>query len=282
MVSASSLAALVVVPARLGSTRLPRKMLLRETGRYLFEYPVASAARTGLARRVVLATDSEEILDAAAEAGIEAVLTSPAHTSGTDRVREAVGLLSAGAPEAASAAGAAGTPDSPGAWDVIVNVQGDEVELSDEDLRALLAAFADPAVELATLAAPLGSPGDHADPAVVKVLVDADGWALYFSRAALPFTAHGTALEESEAAWRQARHHVGVYAFRPEALERFCALGPSPLERVEKLEQLRWLEAGGRIRVLAAASAPRGIDTEADYRAFVERERAAHGAPGTP
>jgi 3-deoxy-manno-octulosonate cytidylyltransferase (CMP-KDO synthetase) len=158
---------------------------------------------------------------------------------------------------------------------VVVGVQGDEPELAHSDLARLVAAFDDPSVEMATLAAPLSDPAQLAQPSVVKVVIDARGDALYFSRAAIPAQGHG-------AARPVARRHVGVYAFRPDALARFCALPRGVLEVQESLEQLRWLEHGGKLRVVDVAHAPQGIDTPADYDAFVARVRARTSSAGTP
>lgn len=252
--SSHSLRAIAIVPARLASTRLPRKMLLEETGRPLFAHTIANVARARTLERVVLATDSEEILAAARAAGIEAVLTDPAHPCGTDRVHEAlVHLVEGGA----------------GPFDVVVNVQGDEPELPPEAIDQLVLAMRSAEVEVATLAAPLERPGEngeHEDPAIVKVVLDRAGNALYFSRAAIPSRARApSALPASPL------RHVGVYAFRPAALARFCASAPGALERIEQLEQLRWLESGGRMRVVTIARAPHGIDTPEQYAAFVRR-----------
>lgn len=240
--------AVVVVPARLESTRLARKMLRRDTGRYLFQHTVEAARAAGVGP-VWLATDSDEILRAAAEVGVDALATSPRHPSGTDRVHEAARLLE---------------QRGLGPFDVIVNVQGDEPELPPEALRALVRLFADPAVSLATLAAPLQDAAELHDPDTVKVVCDADGWALYFSRAAI-----GAARGPAEVG--PTLRHVGVYAFRPDALERFRALPPGRLETAERLEQLRWLEAGGRVRVARLERAPRDVNNEAQYAAFAAR-----------
>lgn len=244
--------ALAIVPARLHSTRLPRKMLLRETGRFLFEHTVANAAAGGALDRVVLATDSEEITRAAAEVGVEALLTSPDHPSGTDRVHEAYRIL---------------RERGEGPWDVIVNIQGDEPELPGEDVARLVALFADDAVEMASLWAPLESAAEAEDPSIVKVVLDGAGDALYFSRSPIPSHSHSRA----GGAPVGLKRHVGLYAFRPAALDRFCALPPGELERTESLEQLRWLEAGRRIRLLSASRLTLGIDTEAHYAAFRAR-----------
>ncbi len=258
--------ALAVVPARLASTRLPRKMLLRETGRYLFQHTVENVRGCPAIERVVLATDSEEVLRAAAEVGVEALATSPAHPSGTDRVHEALGQL---------------LERGEGPWDVVVNVQGDEPELPQADLTRLVAAFAEPAVELATLWAPLEGRAELGSPSVVKVVLDARGDALYFSRAPIPCAEHPS--RPAQGAPAPPRRHVGVYAFRPDALARFCALPRGVLERTESLEQLRWLEAGRRVRCVEATRSTVGIDTPEDYAVFVEHRRAIdrrEGAPG--
>jgi 3-deoxy-manno-octulosonate cytidylyltransferase (CMP-KDO synthetase) len=259
------LRALAIVPARLGSRRLARKMLLDATGAALFEHTARNVLRCTAIGRVVVATDSAEIVDRALAAGLEALSTRADHASGTDRALEALQQL-----------GGEG-------WDVVVNVQGDEPELDPDDLERLVAAFADGSVEAATLAGPLDA-ADHARPQVVKVVRDAAGDALYFSRAPIPYRApsgESAAYARADAApWTSlARRHVGVYAFRPAALAAFCALPRGALEALENLEQLRWLEAGRRMRVVEAASVPLGIDTAEDYDAFVERVgRAAGGA----
>jgi 3-deoxy-manno-octulosonate cytidylyltransferase (CMP-KDO synthetase) len=260
--------AVAIVPARLASRRLARKMLLSATGRCLFEHTVENVAASGIFERVVLATDAEEIAGRARAAGIEVVLTRPDHESGTARVAEAAALCDAGES------------------DVLVNVQGDEPELDRQDLARLVAAFGEAAVECATLASPLAE-GDHARPQVVKVVCDARGDALYFSRAPIPYRAApegGPAYAREDAGpWQaQARRHIGVYAFRPAALAQFVLLPRGALEALENLEQLRWLEAGRRMRVVAARHVPLGIDTPEDYDAFVQRFRRACGGRADP
>lgn len=241
--------AIAVVPARVGSTRLPEKMLLDRTGMPLFAHTVLQAERCTAFERVVLATDDARIESRAEQLGIEALATDPAHTSGTDRVAEALCALE--------------EREGP-QWEVVVNVQGDEPEIDPGDLTRLVAAFADERVEAATLWAPL-DPRRADDPTVVKVVGAADGRALYFSRAALPALGHG-----GEPCGR--RQHLGVYAFRPQALRDFVALAKSELERSERLEQLRWLEAGRAMHLVRAERPARGIDTEEDYDAFVARQ----------
>ncbi len=249
----TGLRALAIVPARLASTRLPRKMLLRDTGRYLFEHTALNVARAPSIERVVVATDSEQIASAAASVGIESLLTSPDLPSGTDRVHAAARLLE---------------ERGEGPWDVIVNVQGDEPELPPEDLETLIRAFAASEVEFATLYVPLADDEQAASPNVVKVVVDAHGDALYFSRSPIPSTSHA-----QDSSTHARKRHVGVYAFRPAALAAYCALERGALEVTESLEQLRWLEAGRSIRVLEATEKSIGIDTREDYALFVTRER---------
>jgi 3-deoxy-manno-octulosonate cytidylyltransferase (CMP-KDO synthetase) len=251
--SRPGLRALAVVPARLGSTRLPRKMLLRESGRYLFEHTVQGVRRARSLASVVLATDSEEIQAAAGAVGVPALLTSGAHASGTDRVHEAFELL---------------TARGEGPFDVVLNVQGDEPEIAGETLDPLVAAFAEEEVQMATLCTPLAEARDALDPSIVKVVLDQRGDALYFSRAPIPAVAPGAS---ASGPWLR---HVGVYAFRPAALRRFCALPRGRLEAREGLEQLRWLEAGLPIRVLTSAEGSVGIDTREHYAQFLARERA--------
>jgi 3-deoxy-manno-octulosonate cytidylyltransferase (CMP-KDO synthetase) len=257
------LRALAVVPARLGSTRLPRKMLLRESGRYLFEHTVLGVRRARSLARVVLATDAAEVMAAAADVGIEALLTSGEHASGTDRVREAFETLVA---------------RGEGPFEVVLNVQGDEPEIQGEELDPLVAAFADGSVEAATLCTPLEDGAEPEDPAVVKVVRDRAGDALYFSRAPIPARAPSARPGGPSPFLR----HVGVYAYRPAALRRFCALPRGALETRESLEQLRWLEAGGRMRVLAARTGSRGIDTREQYERFLARTAAQRAVPVAP
>lgn len=248
--------ALAVLPARLGSTRLPAKVLLAETGRPLFVHTAEAVGRAARVQRVLIATDDDSVLLAAQAHGLEATMTSASHQSGTDRVHEAA--------EEARSHGES--------WDVILNVQADEPEVEAVELDALVDAFTDPSVIVATLAAPIEDEADLAATSVVKVVRDSAGDALYFSRSPLPNSDHARSSQGAgNSAGPRPLRHVGVYAFRPEALAEFCTLPQGSLERTENLEQLRWLEAGRRIRVLDANRAHRGIDTEADYRAFVTR-----------
>jgi 3-deoxy-manno-octulosonate cytidylyltransferase (CMP-KDO synthetase) len=239
--------ALIVIPARMGATRLPGKPLLCETGKPLVVHTLEQVRHCTKAARVVVATDDERIAAAVRAAWGEAVMTSPGCRSGTDRVAEAARAIAG--------------------EDVIVNVQADEPEVEPASVDALIAALeGDLTVKMATLAAPLLSDEELHSPSVVKVVTDAKGDALYFSRAPIPFA------RDPLGPARPLRH-VGVYAFRGAFLQRFAAMEPTPLERTEMLEQLRALENGVRIRVVPADRAPPGIDTPQDYEAFVRRWR---------
>ena len=248
--------AAAILPARLNSTRLARKMLLAETGRTLIEHSARNAMASGLFARVVVATDSPQIQETLDAAGIENVITRADHVSGTDRVLEAAERL-----------------DLLG-FDVLVNVQGDEPELSRADLTSLVTCFHDPGVQIATLCGAFASAAELASPQIVKVIRDARLDALYFSRAAIPCAVHA---REGADPLSNSRRHVGVYAFRPRALQRFCQLPVGTLERIENLEQLRWLEAGEKLRVIDAEQLSLGIDTRPEYDAFVARCKARGG-----
>ena len=247
--------AAVVIPARLGSRRFPRKILARQTGKYLIQHVWERVVDCPGISRVVIATDSDEILEACAGFGAEAQMTSAEHRSGTDRVAEVAEKLSE---------------------DIIVNVQGDEPYISHTDIEVLLGLFEAPGDEVsgqeATLMATLGAPRCDAvgfkDPNIVKAVVSADGRALYFSRSAVP-QAPQEDLEEG-VEWVQ---HIGVYAYTRDFLLHFSRLEPTALERRERLEQLRALDNGFSIRIGKAAGEHMGIDTEEEYTRFVEEER---------
>jgi 3-deoxy-manno-octulosonate cytidylyltransferase (CMP-KDO synthetase) len=241
--------ALVIIPARLASTRLPRKLLLKESGKFLLQHVYERAVEASSVDRVVIATDSEEIAEAAGSFGATAIMTSDEHKSGTDRVAEAVREI-------------VGDGEPP---ELVVNVQGDEPELDPlhvDRLVELMAGCEDP---MGTLAEPIDDAADLARSQVVKVVVDTLGRAMYFSRAAIP---NGAGVGDNPRALR----HIGLYAYRPAFLQGFCALPPAPLERSERLEQLRALFHGHSIRVAVVQSGgARGIDTREDYDVFLAR-----------
>lgn len=224
-----------VIPARLGSTRLSRKVLRAIAGRPMVEWVWRAASESGLMDPVLVATDSGEVEAACRERGIPVVMTSAECASGSDRVREVAGQVDA---------------------DIYVNIQGDEPTLTGMFFPPLLALFERPEVQVATLA--VRCPAlEIANPNAVKVVTAEDGRALYFSRAAIPFDRDGEGL----AGYRK---HLGIYAYRKAALERFATLPPGWLERVERLEQLRLLENGIDIYVAPAPSDTIGVDTAED------------------
>lgn len=235
---------LILIPARMASTRLPDKPLAAIAGTPMIVHVLRRAQAAGVGRAVV-ATDSDAIAAAVAAAGGEAVLTRADHASGSDRIFEALELL-----------------DPQGGVAVVVNVQGDLPTVAPGDIKAALSPLADPAVDIATIAAEIREPSERTSPHVVKVVGSPVGprrlRALYFTRATAPF-GDGPLY-----------HHIGLYAYRRAALARFVALPPSALERREKLEQLRALEAGMRIDVALVDTVPLGVDTPED----LERARA--------
>ncbi|RMG09562.1 MAG: 3-deoxy-manno-octulosonate cytidylyltransferase [Planctomycetota bacterium] len=246
--------ALAVVPARLASTRLPRKLLLAESGKPLLQHVYERVRSARRVARVVIAVDGEELLAAARSFGAEAVLTREDHPSGTDRVAEAARLVGGDEP-------------------LVLNVQGDEPEIDPAHLDRLVEAMASGEEPMGTLAERLTDPDDLARPQVVKLVLDAGGRALLFSRAPIP---HGAAPGGGDPAGPY--RHLGVYAYRPDFLQRFCGLAPAPLERCERLEQLRALHYGHAVRVVVVSGGgARGIDTREDYDAFLARLRAAEG-----
>jgi 3-deoxy-manno-octulosonate cytidylyltransferase (CMP-KDO synthetase) len=226
---------IILIPARLAANRLPGKPLADIAGKPMIAHVLARAMAAGVGE-VVVATDSEAVCVAAEKAGARAVMTSAQHPSGSDRIYEALSHL-----------------DPERRIRVVVNVQGDLPTLDPANVRAALAPLADPAVDIATIAAEIRDPAERTNPNVVKVVgspIDARRLrALYFTRATAP---HGEG---------PLYHHIGLYAYRRAALERFVGLAPSVLERREKLEQLRALEAGMRIDVALVDSVPLGVDT---------------------
>jgi len=229
---------LILIPARMAATRLPGKPLADIAGTPMIVHVLrrAEAAAVG---PVVVATDSPEIEAAVQKAGGRAVITRADHASGSDRVFEALGKI-----------------DPAGRAKIVVNVQGDLPTLASADVKAAVALLADAAVDIGTVAAEITRAAERDDPSVVKVVGSPVGparlRALYFTRATAPY-GEGPLY-----------HHIGLYAYRRRALERFVGLPPSPLERREKLEQLRALEAGMRIDVAVVDTAPLGVDTPED------------------
>lgn len=246
----------VVIPARYASTRLPGKPLLDIHGKPMIQWVVEAAARSGAAQ-VIVATDDERIAAAVDRTGrVSVAMTQADHRSGTDRLAEVAGRLN--------------WP----AQTIVVNVQGDEPQLPPvliDQVAALLTAH--PGASLATLCTPIRQLDEFLDPNVVKVVRDDDGMALYFSRAPIPWHRDGARQGlASQSFFSGACRHIGLYAYRCEALLRLAALPPASLEAAESLEQLRALQAGMRIAVAEAAVLPgSGVDTPED----IERLRSS-------
>jgi len=264
--SAGSPRVVIVIPARLASTRLPRKMLLAETGHPLIEHTYRAACRATATAEVVIVTDSDEIAEAVRGFGGRAIMTSPEAPSGTARIVEALGEL----PPA----------------EIIVNLQGDEPELAGDAIDlAVTALTACPEAGVSTLVTPIRSAEALAEPSRVKAVLTpwttvaagpgttttTDIWrAIYFSRAAVPAARTFTPdllTAEPPFYWQ----HIGLYAYRRSVLEQWDSLPASRLADLESLEQLRVIEAGIPIAAAAIAASPPGIDTPEDYAAFVAR-----------
>jgi 3-deoxy-manno-octulosonate cytidylyltransferase (CMP-KDO synthetase) len=230
---------LIVIPSRIGATRLPRKPLADIAGEPMVVHVWRRTVEAD-AGDVVVATDAPEIAEVIERAGGKAVMTSPAHPSGSDRVFEAANIV-----------------DPEGRIEIVVNVQGDQPVLEPSLIRDTIAPLADPAADIATVAAVLTDPATVIEPSVVKLIGTPAGngdvlRALYFTRAPAPY-GPGPLYQ-----------HIGLYAYRRVALARFVALPPSPLEKREKLEQLRALEAGMWIDVKLVGSVPMSVDTPDD------------------
>jgi 3-deoxy-manno-octulosonate cytidylyltransferase (CMP-KDO synthetase) len=242
----------VIIPARFASTRLPGKPLLDIAGKPLIRWVWQSALASGAAS-VAVATDDERIRAVAAEFGADCIMTSKDHASGTDRIAEAVRAKGL-------------SPD-----DIVVNLQGDEPAMPPEVVARVARVLRDvPGSDIGTAAAPIQSLREFLDPNCVKALCTADGRALYFSRAPVPWPRDSVAADRPTAfagAWR----HIGIYAYRVSSLLEFAALPPTRLEMTEKLEQLRALEHGMHIQLAALRELPpAGVDTPED----LERVRA--------
>jgi 3-deoxy-manno-octulosonate cytidylyltransferase (CMP-KDO synthetase) len=252
---------IAILPARFASTRLPGKPLLSDTGRPLIQHVVEAARKAKRLDRVIVATDDSRIADAVHRFGGEVTLTRADHATGTDRVAEVAARL----------------PDA----GIIVNLQGDEPEISGAALDLVVTVLEDnPDAPMATLATPIRTEAVYRDPSCVKVVATRAGRALYFSRSPIPCYRDGNV---PAAGAPLAMLHLGLYAYRRDFLLRLATLPPSPLEAAEKLEQLRVLEAGLPIALGVVDEPSIGIDTPEDYRRFVERwrNRAAEGGAET-
>jgi 3-deoxy-manno-octulosonate cytidylyltransferase (CMP-KDO synthetase) len=241
--------AIAIVPARLGSTRLPRKVLREIAGRPMLAYVVETAKRCPQLADVIVATDSEEVLAVCKKNGWRAEMTSSAHRSGTDRVWEVAQRIPA---------------------DAYVNVQGDEPLARPEHISALLGPMQDSRVLVSSIKTRCAD-ADVNNPNAVKVVTDLAGRALYFSRSTIPF-------DRDSSGTVQRFKHLGFYAYRREALEEFCSWSESELERGERLEQLRFLDHGIDIHVAETPFDSVGVDTEEDLKRVEAMLRAASNA----
>ena len=233
----------VVIPARYASVRLPGKPLREIAGSPMIEH-VFRRGRESDASEVIIATDDERIAEAAEVFGAVVCMTSDQHNSGSERIAEVCDVMD---------------------WDddtIIVNLQGDEPAMPPTLINQCAALLDDPAADIGTLASPLRSPEDFVDPNVVKVIVDDNNDAIYFSRAAIPFARNPA---DGNTASQAALHHHGIYAYRAGILRRLVAAPASAIETAERLEQLRALSLGMRIRIGIPEQPPgAGVDTEAD------------------
>jgi len=242
----------VVIPARLGSTRLPNKVIRDVLGKPVVRH-VWEAARLSGAGEVLIATDSEQVQEACRGFGADVCMTSPQHNSGTDRINEVARLR-----------------DWP-ADTVVVNLQGDEPLMPPDLVRQTAQLLADDGeAHMASLCHPVHSLEDWLNPNVVKLVMDRRGYALYFSRAPIPWRRDGSTREQPRLPEGLAFRHIGIYAYRAAALAEFSQLPPAPLEDCEALEQLRALTHGFRIKMGVTDNPPmRGVDTEEDLQAVI-------------
>ena len=229
---------IIVIPARYESTRLPGKPLLEVSGKSLVQLVYERASESRLADGVIVATDDRRIMDAALSFGAEAVMTSPSCKSGTDRVFEAV-------------------KDTD--FDLIINVQGDEPFIRPDMIDLLFSVMENESLDVATLCAPVADDNEYSNPNTVKVVLDKNGFALYFSRSPIPYVRNGDTRS-------MLYKHIGVYGFKREFLQQFVSMQKSRLEETESLEQLRILENGYRIKVLTTHYDGFGIDTREDLQ----------------
>ena len=241
----TTFSAVAIIPARLASTRLPRKVLREIAGQPMIARVYEAAKQSPLLRDVIIATDSEEVMQFAQARGWKAQMTSDKHRSGTDRVYEVAQRIPA---------------------DVYVNIQGDEPLARPEHLDALLQPMQDPKVMVSTIKTPC-PPQDVDNPNAVKVVTDLNGRALYFSRSTIPYDRDKTGVVTYF-------KHLGFYAYRKAALDKFCNLPESKLEAAERLEQLRFLDNGIDIYVAETPFNTVGVDTEEDLRRVEEMVRA--------
>ena len=236
--------ALVVIPARWGSKRFPGKPLAQIAGKPLIQHVYENSKGASLVSEVMVGTDHEGIFNAVSGFGGKAVMTSPDHPSGTDRVAEVASKTD---------------------YDIIVNVQGDEPIMRPDIIDSAIRLLEDERASIGTLASRIEDRKDIPDPNVVKVVFDRDGFALYFSRAPIPYHRGGwDKLEAAGTSGGKLYRHIGIYSYRRDVLMKLQAMAPTELEKTEKLEQLRALENGLRIKVDVTEYESHGVDTPDD------------------
>jgi len=245
-----------IIPARFASSRLPGKPLADIGGKPMIQWVYENASAE--LKDVIVATDHPDIKQAVLGFGGRAMMTSPDHPSGTDRCAEVSQVLA----------------DSGEFYDVIINIQGDEPFIKNSHIRLLKNAFFDPATQIATLANPIQDNVELLNPNTVKIVVNKNSNALYFSRSPIP---HNRNIADGN--WLSSHtylKHLGLYAYRSEVLQQITMLEPSPLEKTESLEQLRWLENGFGIKVLVTHEPSKGIDTPEDLETARKKLKKHH------
>ncbi len=261
---------IAVIPARYSSTRFAGKVLAKDTGKFLIQHTYEQACMAKLPEKVIIATDDEKVVAAAKEFGAECILTSPDHQSGTDRIAEAVGILADSGQRIADSKELHAKRYTLNADDIVINLQGDEPEIDPDNidyLAKLLMQYPD--CPMATLSADFQSAEQVADPNIVKVIIGRNHRAIYFSRAPIPYDREKSGVGEVG----QYQRHIGIYAYRKDFLLEITSLPQPPLEKIEKLEQLRAIEHGYPILVGKVQHTCDGIDTPKQYAEFVERCR---------
>jgi len=245
-----------IIPARFASSRLPGKPLADIGGKPMIQWVYENTVKE--LDDVVVATDHSDIEQAVLDFGGRVMMTSPDHPSGTDRCAEVIQILA----------------DSGEEYDVIINIQGDEPFINVSHIRLLKDAFSDPATQIATLVNPIKDSAELMNPNAVKVVVNTHGNALYFSRSPIPYNRH--VADDNWLTGHTYLKHLGLYAYRSEVLGQITMLEPSPLEKTESLEQLRWLDNGFVIRVLVTNDPSNGIDTPGDLEAARKNLKKLH------
>jgi len=240
-----------VIPARFGSTRFAAKVLAKDTGKFLIQHTYEQACLAKSPQKVIIATDDERVKAAADTFSAECIMTSVEHKSGTDRIAEAVANLNV---------------------DIVINLQADEPEIDPDNIDYLAQLLTDnPDYPMATLAAEFQNARQVADPNIVKVVTDCNNRAIYFSRFPIPYDRDKSGIGNI----KQYLRHLGIYAYRKESLLKITALPQTPLEKIEKLEQLRAIENGYKILVGKVKHTCDGIDTPQQYSEFVKRYKKA-------